>query len=74
MNRVEGIEMRIGLLHNENAFSVDLLRKLRTALAQHEIIEWIAGKDAPDLDFDVLLAMADVGRELLMNQPKLALL
>jgi phosphoglycerate dehydrogenase-like enzyme len=66
--------MKIGFLHHENAFSVELLRKLRTALAQHEMVEWIAGRDAPTLDFEVLLAMADVGRELLINQPKLALI
>jgi phosphoglycerate dehydrogenase-like enzyme len=66
--------MKIAFLHGESAFTVELLRRLRTSLAQHEVIEWIGGRHAPALDLEVLLALGDVGRELLIHQPELALI
>ena len=66
--------MRIAFLHTENFFTSALLQKFRTTLAHHEVVEWIGGKDAPGFDFDVLLAMGYVGRELLQGQPKLKLI
>jgi phosphoglycerate dehydrogenase-like enzyme len=66
--------MKIAFLHTKNFFTSELLQHLRTALAHHEVIEWLDGKDAPAFDFDVLLAMSNVGRELLLVQPKLTLI
>ena len=66
--------MKIAFLHSENFFTSALLREFRPALAHHEVVEWISGKEAPALDFDLLLAMGNVGRELLLNQPKLKLI
>jgi hypothetical protein len=70
-NRVEGINIKIAFLHTEDFFTSQLLQHVRTTLAHHEVVEWIGGKDAPAFDFDVLLAMGNVGRELLLDQPKL---
>ena len=66
--------MKIAFLHSENFFTSALLREFRPALAHHEVVEWLDGKDAPAFDFDVLLAMSKVGRELLLVQPKLKLI
>ena len=65
--------MKIAFLHTKNFFTSELLQHLRTALAHHEVIEWLDGKDAPAFDFDVLLAMSNVGREMLLVQPQLTL-
>jgi len=37
------------------------------------VVEWIDGKDAPAFDLDMLIAMSNVGRDLLLAQPKLTL-
>jgi phosphoglycerate dehydrogenase-like enzyme len=66
--------MKIAFLHTGNFFTSELLQKFRTTLAHHEVVEWISGQDAPAFDFDVLLAMGNVGRELLLVQPKLTLI
>jgi phosphoglycerate dehydrogenase-like enzyme len=66
--------MKIAFLHAENFFTSQLLQRLRTTLAHHEVVEWIGGKDAPSFDFDVLLAMGNVGRAMLLVQPKLKLI
>jgi len=63
--------MKIAFLHTPNFFTSELLIKFRAALAQHEVVEWVASKQAPAFDFDVLLAMGYVDRELLQGQPKL---
>ena len=65
--------MKIAFLHTRNFFTSEILRHFRTALAHHEVVEWLEGNDAPAFDFDVLLAMSHVGRELLLVQPKLML-
>jgi phosphoglycerate dehydrogenase-like enzyme len=65
------MNMKIAFLHTPNFFTSELLKRFRTALAHHEVVEWIGGKDAPAFDFDVLLAMGYVGRALLQSQPKL---
>jgi len=66
--------MKIAFLHTGNFFTSELLLEFRKALPHHEVVEWISGKEAPALDFDLLLAMGNVGRELLRNQPKLKLI
>jgi phosphoglycerate dehydrogenase-like enzyme len=66
--------MRIAFLHSENAFTVELLRDLRVTLAQHEVLEWITSTKAPAHDIDVLVALGDIGRDHLVDQPKLALI
>jgi phosphoglycerate dehydrogenase-like enzyme len=66
--------MKIAFLHSENFFTSALLREFRPALAHHEVVEWIDRKGAPAFDFDVLLAMGNVGRELLLDQHKLKLI
>jgi phosphoglycerate dehydrogenase-like enzyme len=66
--------MKIAFRHTKSSFTSELLRSLRTALEDHEVVEWLDGKDAPAFDFDVLLAMSKVGRELLLVQPKLKLI
>jgi hypothetical protein len=66
--------MKIAFLHTRNFFTSELLQTFRTTLAHHEVVEWIDGKDAPALDFEVLLAMGNVGREVLLDQPKLKLI
>ena len=66
--------MKIAFLHTQNFFTSELLQEFRTTLAHHEVVEWVGGKDAPAFDFDVLLAMGNVDRELLLDQPKLALI
>jgi len=66
--------MKIAFLHTPNFFTSELLKRFRTALAHHEVVEWIGGKDAPAFDFDALLAMGNVGRQLLLAQPKLKLI
>ena len=66
--------MKIAFLHNENFFTSQLLQEFRTKLTDHEVVEWIDGKDAPVFDFDVLLAMGNVGRAMLLVQPKLKLI
>ena len=63
--------MKIAFLHTPNFFTSELLKRFRAALSQHEVVEWIGGKDAPVFDFEVLLAMGYVGRTLLQSQPKL---
>jgi phosphoglycerate dehydrogenase-like enzyme len=74
VSRFEGMNMKIAFLHTPNFFTSELLKRFSAALSQHEVIEWIGGKDAPVFDFDVLLAMGYVGRELLQGQPKLKLI
>ena len=66
--------MKIAFLHTQNFFTSELLQRFRTTLAHHEVVEWIGGKDAPAFDFDLLLAMGNVGCELLVVQPKLLLI
>jgi len=66
--------MKIAFLHTPNFFTSELLQEFRTTLAHHEVVEWIGGKDAPAFDFDVLVAMGKIGRELLLGQPKLKLI
>ena len=66
--------MKIAFLHTESFFTSQLMKTIRTTLAHHEVVEWIGGKDAPALDFDVLLAMGSVGRTMLLDQPKLKLM
>ena len=66
--------MKIAFLHAPNFFTSELLKRLRAAMPHHEVVEWIDGNDAPAFDFDVLLAMGNVGRELLLAQPKLKLI
>jgi lactate dehydrogenase-like 2-hydroxyacid dehydrogenase len=66
--------MKVAFLHAENFFTSALLQGFRTKLAHHQVVEWIAGNDAPAFDFDVLLALGKVGRELLLFQPKLKLI
>ena len=63
--------MKIAFLHTKSFFTSELLRNFRTALAHHEVVEWLDGQDAPANDFEVLLAMGYVGRALLQSQPKL---
>ena len=65
--------MKIAFLHTKNFFTTEILRHFRIALAHHEVVEWIDGKDAPAFDFDMLIAMSNVGRDLLLAQPKLIL-
>jgi len=72
-NRVEGIQMKIAFLHNRNFFTSELLKKSRATLAHHEVVEWIVGNNAPAVDFEVLLALGSVGRDLLNRQSKLEL-
>jgi hypothetical protein len=62
--------MKIAFLHARNFFASEFLRHFRTALAHHEVVEWLNRKDAPAFDFDVLLAMGKAGRELLLVQPQ----
>ncbi len=66
--------MKIAFLHSGNFFTSELLQKLRATLAHHEVVEWIGGKVAPAFDFDVLLAMGNVGRAVLLDQPELNLI
>ena len=66
--------MKIAFLHTKSFFTSELLRNFRTALAHHEVVEWLDGQDAPANDFEVLLAMGYVGRELLQGQSKLKLI
>jgi len=66
--------MKIAFLHSRNFFTSELLQRFRTTLTHHEMIEWIGCKNAPALDFDVLLAMGNVDRALLLGQPKLTLI
>jgi len=67
--------MKIAFLHSESSFTAELvLGKLRTTLPQHEVIEWISGTNAPAFDFEVLVVIGKVERELLAGQPKLALI
>jgi phosphoglycerate dehydrogenase-like enzyme len=67
----EGMNMKIAFLHIPNFFTSELLKQFRTALAHHEVVEWIGGNSAPAFDFDMLLAMGYVDRKLLEGQPKL---
>jgi phosphoglycerate dehydrogenase-like enzyme len=66
--------MKIAFLHRKSSFTSELLQKFRTTLVRHEVIEWVDGSIAPTFDIDVLLAMGKVGRRLLNDQPKLALI
>jgi len=66
--------MKIAFLHTENFFTSELLHEFRKALPHHEVVEWISSKEAPARDFDLLVAMGSVGRELLLEQPKLKLI
>jgi lactate dehydrogenase-like 2-hydroxyacid dehydrogenase len=66
--------MKIAFLHTQTIFTLELLQSLRNTLVHHEVVEWIGGKDAPALDIEVLLAMGDVGRGVLLNQPELTLI
>ena len=66
--------MKIAFLHTENFFTSQLLQKFRTTSAHHEVVEWIGGRDAPAFDFDMLLVMGNVGRAMLLEQPKLELI
>ncbi len=66
--------MKIAFLHSENDFAAELLGNLRKELAQHELLAWTTGEDAPAYDLDVLLSIGEVGREQMARQPKLALI
>jgi phosphoglycerate dehydrogenase-like enzyme len=66
--------MKIAFLHTQTFFTSELLQRFRNTLAHHEVVEWISGKDAPALDIELLLAMGDVGRAVLLDQPKLTLI
>ena len=66
--------MKIAFLHTEDFFTSELLQRFRIKLAHHEIVEWIGGEVAPAFDFDVLVAMGNVGRAMLLVQPKLKLI
>lgn len=66
--------MKIAFLHTSTFLTSELLQKLRTTLAQHDVVEWIGGRDAPAFDFDVLLSASKVDRALLVAQAKLKLI
>jgi phosphoglycerate dehydrogenase-like enzyme len=66
--------MKIAFLHGGNSFAPELLEMFRTTLAQHEVVDWVRGSNAPAFDLDVILSIGKVGRDLIVDQPKLALI
>jgi len=66
--------MKIAFLHTGKFFTSELLQRFRTTLAHHEVVEWIGGRGAPAFDFEVLVAIGNVRRDLLLKQPKLTLI
>jgi phosphoglycerate dehydrogenase-like enzyme len=65
--------MKIAFLHTRSEFTRRLLQELKGALREHELLAWEAGSHAPANDIEILLSSGEVGRDLLQDLPKLAL-
>ncbi len=63
--------MKIGFLHPENEFTEAMLRMLRKQLPEHEVVSWVAKREAPAGDFEVLISLGSVTGAMLAGQPKL---
>jgi lactate dehydrogenase-like 2-hydroxyacid dehydrogenase len=65
--------MKIAFLHTRSEFTRRLLQELKGALSEHELLAWEAGSLAPANAIEILLSSGEVGRGLLQDVPKLAL-
>jgi len=65
--------MKIAFLHSKNEFTSRMFSQLGDALAGHELLSWEAGKAAPAMDIEVLLASGSVGQAELHGQNKILL-
>ena len=66
--------MKIAYLTPQNPLHLHFAPRLQQRLAPHTFITWKQGQPAPAHDFDVILCIGRIRRELLQAQPRLKLL
>jgi len=66
--------MKIGFLGKQNAFALEMLRRLRGEHLDEEFVVWQAGDEAPSTELEVIFASGKVSAEEIEAQTKLGLL
>ena len=65
--------MKIGFIISQVGFMEEMYLALKARLAEHEVVAWPAGGEAPASDLEILLAHGTVSRAMMLSQPKLLL-
>jgi len=66
--------MRIGFLGKQNAFMLEMLRRLQCEHSEDEFCKWQPGDKAPSTEFEVIFAVGKVDAEEIEAQTKLGLI
>jgi phosphoglycerate dehydrogenase-like enzyme len=65
--------MKIAVLHDESAYAASEFEHLTVRLSHHELVTWHLGEPPPANDFQILLGVGEIDRNLLESQPQLEL-
>jgi phosphoglycerate dehydrogenase-like enzyme len=66
--------MKIGFLGKQNAFALEMLRRLKLQHSQDDFCTWQPGETAPSTELDVMIAFGKVDSQDIQAQTKLGLL
>jgi phosphoglycerate dehydrogenase-like enzyme len=66
--------MKIGFFQKQNAFALEMLRRLRSEHAEDEFSAWQPGDHPPSTDFEIIFASGKVDAKEIEAQTSLALL
>ena len=65
--------MKIGFLGKQNAFAVEMLRRLQCEHPDDQFLSWQPGDQAPSTEIEVIVAFGKVDHKDIEAQPKLGL-
>src|SRR6204780_2750789 len=66
--------MKIGFLGKQNAFALEMLRRLQSEHAEDEFSAWQPGDQAPSMELEVIVAFGKVDSKDIEAQTKLGLI
>ena len=66
--------MKIGFLGKQNAFAVEMLRRLQCEHPDDQFLSWQPGDQAPSTEIEVIVAFGKVDHKDIEAQPKLGLI
>ena len=66
--------MNIGFLGKQNAFALEMLRRLQSQHPKDKFFSWQPGDQAPSPELDVIVAFGEVNFKDIEAQPKLGLI
>jgi phosphoglycerate dehydrogenase-like enzyme len=69
-----GIIMKIGFLGKQNAFALEMLRRLQSEHAEDEFSAWQPGDQAPSMELEVIVAFGKVDSKDIAAETKLGLI